>query len=49
MSEKKIFSHPGHEMIFKCSLYNLMKKVRRDKLVDVGTGEIICKGLKMKT
>jgi len=46
MSEKKIFSHPGHEMIFK---YNLMKKVRCDKLVDVGTGKIICKWLKKET
>ncbi len=46
MSENKIFSHPGYEVIFKRSFYDLMEKVRRDNFVYVGTGKIIRKGLK---
>jgi len=35
-------------MIFKCSLDDLMKQIRSNKLMDVGTFEIISEGLVKK-
>jgi hypothetical protein len=48
MSKNKKVFNPGDEMVFECTLYNLMEKVWCNKLMDVGTWKIIRKRLEFK-
>jgi hypothetical protein len=45
MRQKEILIDPCYEVIFKSSLDELMKQVRREQLMDVCTRETMCKGL----
>jgi len=42
----KVLFHPLDQMVFKGSFNQLVKKVRREKLMDISTWKVIGKWLK---
>lgn len=41
MFASKIFTHPFNEMVFKYSLYKLVKQIRCNELVYISVGEVV--------
>ena len=41
MFTSKIFAHPFNKMVFKYSLYKLVKQIRCDELVYISDGEVV--------
>ena len=37
--------HPSHQVVFERAFDQLVEQIRRDKFVDVGTWEALCKRL----
>lgn len=46
MLDLEIIAHPRYQMILEGAFNYLMQEIGRDKLVDVGAGEVIRKRLK---
>ena len=41
MFNYQVVTDPGHEMVFKCALDQLVKDIRGKYLVNISTGEVI--------
>lgn len=41
----QVLTHPGNKVVFESPLYQLMKEIWGNELVDVGVREVVCKGL----
>jgi hypothetical protein len=45
MGNNQVFFYPCYEVVFKGSFDDLMKEIRRNKFVNIGSWKIICEGL----